>query len=127
MHILLQLTHLERQSLSSVPHAEALNRFFWIWTMKEAYTKALGLGLGFDFRRVEFDNTTGALRVDGSVPPGWLFSKFVVHLGDDRYQGVVAEHVDDETETKVYSEFEPHPWLTSQDAVSFTEQCIREL
>ncbi|KAF9046040.1 4'-phosphopantetheinyl transferase [Hymenopellis radicata] len=122
-----QLTNLERRSLSSVPHDEALKLFFWIWTMKEAYTKALGLGLGFDFRRVEYDAASETVRVDGSIPLGWAFHKFTTYLGEDLYQGVVAERVDEEAETKVYSELEPHPWLFSHDAAAFVERCMREL
>ncbi|KLO15657.1 hypothetical protein SCHPADRAFT_812906, partial [Schizopora paradoxa] len=32
---------------------DGLRYLFIIWTLKEAYTKALGLGMGFDFRRIE--------------------------------------------------------------------------
>lgn len=32
---------------------EALERLFDLWTYKEALTKALGIGLGFDFARIE--------------------------------------------------------------------------
>lgn len=33
------------------------HRFYMIWTLKEATTKGLGDGLGFDFRRLEFNVT----------------------------------------------------------------------
>ena len=95
--------------------------------MKEAYTKALGLGLGFDFSRVEYDATTDAFKVDGSVPKGWELHKFVLTYGEDTYQGVVAEHIGGNSDAVVHSEIEPHPWLTSQDAVLFVKDCIQAL
>ncbi|KAK0242513.1 hypothetical protein EDD85DRAFT_292752 [Armillaria nabsnona] len=123
-----QLTALERRCLLSpeVSQDEALRRFFWIWTVKEAYTKALGLGLGFDFSRVEFDVTSDIIRVDGTVPPGWQFKKFELVQGQDVYLGVVAEFTGG-TETTITSENEAHPWLTIYDAHLFVLRAVREL
>jgi 4'-phosphopantetheinyl transferase len=98
-----------------------------MWTAKEAYTKALGLGLGFDFRRVEFDPALNVLRVDGAVPKGWLLSKFTVIHGADTYQGVVAEFVGGDNDTTVISETHPHEWLAVLDAASFIESAIQQL
>lgn len=98
-----------------------------MWTAKEAYTKALGLGLGFDFRRVEFDPALNVFRVDGAVPKGWLLSKFKVVHGADTYQGVVAEFVGGDNDTSVISETHPHEWLAVLDAVSFIESAIQQL
>ena len=109
-----------------VPPSEQLRRFFWIWTLKEAYTKALGLGLGFDFRRVEFDVVNLIVRVDGQIPRGWHFSMFVIEDGEDLYQGVVAEYVRG-TSTEVVNELTKPDWLTIHDAVPFTEHAIVEL
>lgn len=122
-----QLTKLEQRLMFSVPQEEALQRFFWIWTLKEAYTKALGLGLGFDFSRVEFDIPENTVRVDGAVPRGWRFNKFTLQQGNHLYQGVVAEYLGEDQETLVVSETEPVPWLEVYDAVSLVEQATQDL
>ncbi|KAJ7068072.1 hypothetical protein C8F01DRAFT_589384 [Mycena amicta] len=119
-----QLTAHERHLISSAKtQDEALEHFFWMWTAKEAYTKALGLGLGFDFRRVEFDPAQDIVRVDGSVPKGWMFSKFVVVQGSDRYQGVVAEFVGGDQTTVILD----NECLTLEDAASFVHTAIERL
>ncbi|KAJ6539134.1 hypothetical protein B0H19DRAFT_1177320 [Mycena capillaripes] len=122
-----QLTALEHRLISSAANQEqGLERFFWMWTAKEAYTKALGSGLGFDFRRVEFDPVVNAFRVDGAVPEGWQLSKFKVLHGADIYQGVVAEFIGGDT-TVVNSESNPHQWLTVLNATTFIESAIQQL
>ena len=51
--------------------------------MKEAYTKALGEGLGYDFARIEYDVVNQVVTVDGKVPRGWEITSFLVqHLSD---------------------------------------------
>ncbi|KJA24502.1 hypothetical protein HYPSUDRAFT_1074753 [Hypholoma sublateritium FD-334 SS-4] len=117
-----QLTPLEHRLLGGVPEDELLRRFFWMWTLKEAYTKALGLGLGFDFSRVEFDVVNRVVRVDGVVPEGWAFRMFVIADGQDVYEGVVAEYVGGVPTTVVHEE--TNGWLTVQDAVAFTENAL---
>ncbi|KAJ7699866.1 hypothetical protein B0H17DRAFT_1157934 [Mycena rosella] len=122
-----QLTALEHRLISSAPSQDqGLERFFWMWTAKEAYTKALGLGLGFNFRRVEFDPVLDLFRVDGAVPKGWQLTKFKILHGTDPYQGVVAEFVGGDT-TMVLSESSPHEWLAVLDATSFIQGAIQQL
>jgi len=122
-----QLTALEHRLISSAPSQDqGLERFFWMWTAKEAYTKALGLGLGFDFRRVEFDPVGDLFRVDGVVPTGWQLTKFKIVQGADPYQGVVAEFVGGDC-TIVVSETHPCEWLTVIDATTFIQGAIQRL
>ncbi|MGF1566910.1 MAG: 4'-phosphopantetheinyl transferase family protein [Nodosilinea sp.] len=47
------LTPAEAQSVLSQPPAQADQRFLQYWTSKEAYTKALGLGLRFPLNQIE--------------------------------------------------------------------------
>ena len=61
--------------------------------MKEAYTKALGIGLGFDFRRIEYNVPQEQVTVDGVALKGWHFQTFDLVDEEDYYQGVVAEFV----------------------------------
>jgi len=94
--------------------------------MKEAYTKALGIGLGFDFGRIEFDVKADIVRIDGQVPQGWTFHKFQITEEGDLYVGVVAEFLED-SETVVVSEIEPKPWFKSFKAPDFVAHAIEEL
>lgn len=102
--------------------------FFWVWTMKEAYTKALGLGLGFDFSRIEYDVPRETLTVDGAVPPGWQITKFEIAHGRDAYQGVAARYVGGDTATAIVSrESQEAGWLVEYGAAEFVTRAIAEL
>ncbi|KAH9482619.1 4'-phosphopantetheinyl transferase pptA [Psilocybe cubensis] len=119
-----QLTTLEHVQLKAViPETEKLKRFFWMWTLKEAYTKALGIGLGFDFRRIEFDVVARRICVDGKEPEGWQFNMFNVQDGEDLYQCVVAEYVGD-TKTEVTYNVHNPEWFKVYGAVQFTEMAV---
>jgi 4'-phosphopantetheinyl transferase len=48
-------TAAERAALAATPAAGRSERFTAIWTLKEAYAKALGLGLAFDLDRIGFE------------------------------------------------------------------------
>lgn len=77
--------------------------------MKEAYTKALGLGLGFDFKRLEYDALGNRFTVDGAPPQAWEFVAFIqgVNGGEgplqepDQYQIVAARVMEIGSETSV--------------------------
>lgn len=47
------LTQAERGYIRTLPVAEQFAEFLNIWTIKEAYTKYLGVGASLDFRKVE--------------------------------------------------------------------------
>lgn len=122
-----QLTTLETHIILSVPQDEGIRRFFWIWTMKEAYTKALGLGLGFDFRRIEYNLPTNILTVDGEVPKGWQLIKFEIDHKQDSYQGVAARFVGGDETVVVPHASQGADWLVHYDAASFVCLAIEEL
>ena len=69
------LTERERACLSQCPHEERWATFLAIWTVKEACAKALGLGVGLDFRHLEV--TLDPVRVlmrDGPAGPARAFN-----------------------------------------------------
>ena len=61
--------------------AEVESRFRQFWSLKEAFVKATGEGLGFDLGRCSFQlesgNSKACVAVDGVVDPSWTF-----HLHD---------------------------------------------
>ncbi|KAG6890940.1 hypothetical protein C0995_000897 [Termitomyces sp. Mi166 len=118
----------DRNTLASfverISQIETLKRFFWLWTMKEAYTKALGLGLGFDFSRIEYDIGENIVRVDNRIALGWRFTKFVLTDENDLYQGVVAEYIGGAT-TEIINETQN--CVLSWGAVPFVATVLHEL
>ncbi|KAH7916743.1 4'-phosphopantetheinyl transferase superfamily [Hygrophoropsis aurantiaca] len=120
-----QLTAAEHDLvLADVTEDEAIRRFFWIWTLKEAYTKALGIGLGFDFKRIEFDVTSNKVTIDGEVARGWQFLKFEISQSANTYVGVAAKFIGGRGVT--ISDLS-EGCLVCYDAVSFVDRAIEEL
>ncbi|KAF7433277.1 copper chaperone of lysine biosynthesis protein [Pleurotus ostreatus] len=111
--------------IGGIPQDEGLRRFFWIWTMKEAYTKALGSGLGFDFKRVEYTVPEEKLTVDGEEPRGWQFFKFNVLDKEDIYQGVVAQYTGSD-ELYTITQLDPTSLVQHQGA-TFAKMAIEKL
>lgn len=56
---------------------DPFTRFYRLWSLKEAYIKAVGIGLGFKLLRAEFSlNDTAQsweLRLDGALASDWTF------------------------------------------------------
>ncbi|KAH8918381.1 4'-phosphopantetheinyl transferase [Atractiella rhizophila] len=50
-----QLSAEEQRKMQGLPEEDKLAYLMALWTHKEALTKSLGLGLGFDFSRLSFD------------------------------------------------------------------------
>jgi 4'-phosphopantetheinyl transferase len=99
-----------------------------MWTVKEAYTKALGLGMGFEFSRVEFDAVQRQIRIDGKAATGWKFILFTILDGDNPYEGVAAEFVGgDESEVQDEVAKDCSSWLTVVDALSVLQRAVDEL
>lgn len=110
--------------LADIPQSEGLHRFYWIWTLKEAYTKALGVGLGFDFQRIQYDVVEGHVSIDGEPARGWQFRRFELARSGDKYVGVAARFTGGWTmsieDLDVGS-------LVCYDAASFVDRAIEEL
>lgn len=63
----------EIESLKRLRPAERAERFLELWTLKEAYAKALGTGLALDPSELAFDVDGGRIRTD-PFEPDWSFS-----------------------------------------------------
>ncbi|GAQ91376.1 L-aminoadipate-semialdehyde dehydrogenase-phosphopantetheinyl transferase [Klebsormidium nitens] len=68
-----------------------LDQFYRYWCMKEAYIKAVGIGLGFELRRAEFHylpendilSRRATVSIDGVRRPEWIFT--LDRLGEDHW------------------------------------------
>jgi len=118
-----QLTSYELGLLKDVDEAERLKRFFWMWTLKEAYTKALGIGLGFDFKRVEFRVPTKQVYVDGVPLKSWIFNMVTIDVAGENYQLVVAEHKVD-GETRIVEHTSSPDWLSCFAANTIAQDAL---
>ncbi|WFD33788.1 hypothetical protein MCUN1_000605 [Malassezia cuniculi] len=87
----LALTNSEKDYiLEAETEDDVLARLFDAWTYKEAFTKSLGRGLGFDFKSIEFAFwDKHLLRVEGKEEHGYTFTEIALPHG--------AWHLDDDT------------------------------
>jgi len=110
-----------------VTEAESLHHFYLIWTLKEAYTKALGLGLGFDFKRIEYDNTENCIKVDGKILKGWEFDVFQIPDGALGYIGVASKYVGGNQKAIIRKNTEITELVSIFSAEEFVARALREL
>ncbi|MBA7474705.1 hypothetical protein ES707_10059 [subsurface metagenome] len=86
------LSRSEQRCLASLDGERWLRRFFEYWTLKEAFAKAVGLGLAFEFASACFeieegDETTVQFAAPDGDSAAWIFRRLV--LGPD-WAGAVA-------------------------------------
>jgi 4'-phosphopantetheinyl transferase len=123
----LKLTGAEKRLVSSdVPENEALDRFYLIWTIKEAYTKAIGLGLVFDPSRIEYDMSANTVAVDGEIATDWLFESSRVTVDGEAYRVTVARFVGNGHGTGSVVPLSQSQIVCS-DASSFVRKALRQL
>ncbi|KZW03951.1 4'-phosphopantetheinyl transferase [Exidia glandulosa HHB12029] len=125
-----QLTTLEKRAVTDSASSDAgVHHLFQLWTLKEAYTKTLGLGLGFDFSRIEYDVGAARVRVDGGAPAegdAWEFTETAFTASGEPYVCVVARRgvptpLRDDSGALVQRQEPDEGWVTRMDAVSFLE------
>jgi hypothetical protein len=71
------------------------------WCMKEAYIKAVGIGLGFELKRAEFHyvseedihSSKAAVFIDGVKRPEWNFR--LHRLGGDHWVSLICSRLSD--------------------------------
>ena len=66
----------ELASLSTVPDSERPLLFSRYWTLKEAYSKALGLGMSMPFERIAFELREGGARLLNQADD-WVFEQWL--------------------------------------------------
>lgn len=83
------LSERETLTLLSLPAAERYPAFLRIWTLKEAYTKCLGVGVSLDFRDIEV--AFNPMRVIARTPrPILTLHQHEVAAGDQKYMLALA-------------------------------------
>ncbi len=70
----------EANLVSKAPEAEKRALFFYIWTLKEAYIKAVGRGLSIPLNSFSFNANESDIQITfsdtGRVDPAWRFSQW---------------------------------------------------
>uniref|UniRef100_A0A0W0EY43 holo-[acyl-carrier-protein] synthase n=1 Tax=Moniliophthora roreri TaxID=221103 RepID=A0A0W0EY43_MONRR len=88
-----KLTQLELESISGeeLSDDDRLRRLCIILTLKEAYIKAIGQPIGFDYTRLEFNVGEKWARGDNHPLQGWEFRIFRAIIGVARKDQIVEE------------------------------------
>ncbi|EDR09468.1 uncharacterized protein LACBIDRAFT_293947 [Laccaria bicolor S238N-H82] len=86
-----KLTTLELSHISGQEDATKLRRLCITLAMKDAYIKAIGQPVGFDYSRLEFDVGNKRAFGDGHILGGWEFRVFTANLGVARGTKLVQE------------------------------------
>ena len=84
----------EARQLRATPQSEQRDFFFQLWTLKESYIKARGMGLAIPLEQFSFDISGPRISVSFAPPlqetlPGWQFELY--RLGE-RHRMAVAIH-----------------------------------
>ncbi|KAI4384083.1 hypothetical protein MLD38_009850 [Melastoma candidum] len=103
-----------------------LIEFYRYWSLKEAYVKAVGTGVGFGLERLEFHhdgNWNGIyVKIDGKMSRDWRFR--MIDLGERHCASVaVGPRSDDETNERVGE----HQESVSLEGVDFVWRSVEEL
>ena len=109
---------------------EAIHRFFLIWTLKEAYSKALGAGMSMDFKEIEYDVPRDIVRIQGQRPIGWKFVRTEIERGEDKYVAVVVKYIGEQDLARgdcIVERRPPGDWLKVWDAAQILQRAIDEL
>lgn len=62
---------------------DQLKKLYTLWTYKEAFTKAKGMGLGFDFQTIDIEKEANsiAIKAGGQLQKGWKIYEMVLTPG----------------------------------------------
>ncbi|KAF8154303.1 hypothetical protein B0H34DRAFT_84498 [Crassisporium funariophilum] len=107
-----KMTQLEISNISGNPDDLVLKRLCMLLALKEAYIKAIGQPIGFDFSRLEFDVPNRRATGDGVPLTGWEFRVFAAKLGvargtilkQEEYECVCAYYRGNEETTFIFHE-----------------------
>jgi 4'-phosphopantetheinyl transferase len=66
----------EQAVLAALPEGERDMYFFRIWTLKEAFVKAIGVGVSYPMKTVSFDLSGGAISANAG---DWRFAQFIIN------------------------------------------------
>ncbi|BHF63104.1 hypothetical protein SprV_0200609400 [Sparganum proliferum] len=78
--------------MSGATDAAKMQRFFRLWCLKEAYVKALGVGLGMDLQTVEFQLSNSTPTCVCAEPALWTFEE---HALDPSHAVAIAWNISD--------------------------------